>query len=73
MITRRVAIRDFLRVPLALGFSALIPSLAGCGGEPELPVLPSNKPKDELQKEIDNPLGVPIKTGPKSKTKTVAD
>ena len=41
----------------AVGSSALV----GCG-EKEATIIPSNKKKDELQKDIENPYGVEIKT-----------
>lgn len=35
--------------------------LAGCG-EKEATIIPSNKKKDDLQKDIENPYGADIKT-----------
>jgi hypothetical protein len=64
-LTRRVAIRSLLVSSLAAGMAPL----SGClGGEESYPVIPSDKPKDELQKDIDNPFGAPIPKG-KSKAK----
>jgi len=47
----------------AVGSSVLV----GCG-EKEAAVIPSNKKKDELQKDIENPYGVEIKA-PNAKKK----
>ena len=49
MVSRRVAIRAILRTSLGLGLAAGMTGLAGCGGEHELPVIPSGKNKDDLQ------------------------
>jgi len=40
----------------------------GCG-EDEAPIVASDKSKDDLQKEIENPFGVEVKTG-KAKSKS---
>lgn len=63
-MTRRVALFSFLVPPLAAG----VVSLAGCGGEKEVPVIPSSKGKDDLQSDIENPYGGQTKKGkPKRK------
>jgi hypothetical protein len=66
MVSRRVAIRAVLRSSAGLGLAAGMAGLAGCRREPELPVIPSNKSKDDLQKEIENPLGIPVEKGRKT-------
>jgi len=49
---------------LGLGLAVGLLSLAGCGGgERELPIVDSKKPKDDLQKDIENPYGAPAKEG----------
>jgi len=64
-LTRRDALLSFLVFPFVGGLA----TLPGCvGGEKELPVIDSKKPKDELQLEIENPYGVPAKRS-KSKRK----
>jgi len=64
MISRRVAIRSLLGTSSGLGLAVGSLSLAGCGGgERELPVIDSKKPKDDLQREIENPYGPPAKRG----------
>jgi hypothetical protein len=64
--TRRVAIRSFLVLPFAAGLAAL----PGCGtAETSYPVIPTNKSKEEFQKDVDNPFGVPIKEGKSKKRK----
>lgn len=55
MLSRRSAIS----LGLLAGVAAGSLPLAGCGGEKEAPILSSNKSKDELQKEIENPYGAP--------------
>lgn len=42
---------------------------SGCGGEPEAKILSTDKSKDELQKEIENPFG---EVAPKGKGKAKA-
>ncbi len=64
-ITRRVAILSFMVPSLAGGLIAL----PGCGGEKELPVIDSKKPKDELQQDIENPYGAPTKPSKPIKSK----
>lgn len=38
----------------------------GCGGEPEATIIPNEKSRDELQKDLENPYGAPP---PKTKGK----
>jgi hypothetical protein len=55
-MTRRLVIRSILTSSLAVGFVAL----SGCGGGDEsFPVIPTNKNKDELSKDLDNPFDAP--------------
>ncbi len=63
--TRRVMIRSLLVFPFAAGLAAL----SGCGeAEKTYPVIPTNKSKDELSADVDNPFGAPVPKG-KSKAK----
>jgi hypothetical protein len=60
-------VRVVLCSTLAFGIFAF--SIAGCGGEKEVVYAPSGKTKDELQKDIENPYGVPTKPMGKVKKK----
>lgn len=54
---------------LIVAFSAGLLPTAGCG-EPEAKVLSTDKGRDALQKDIENPYGVEVKqTKPKSRSR----
>lgn len=57
MMERRDLLRRLLLTPLGAAL------LAGCTGEREAPIIPSSKPKDDLQKDLENPYGGPVKEG----------
>jgi hypothetical protein len=55
--------------PLIVAVSAGLLPMAGCG-EPEAPIAPTDKGRDELQKDIENPYGVEVKkTKPGSRSR----
>lgn len=61
----RFSRRSAIARGLLFGIAAGSLPLAGCGGANELPVIPSTKSKDELQKEIENPYGLSFKQSSK--------
>jgi hypothetical protein len=61
-------VRVVLCSTLAFGIFAF--AIAGCGGgEKEVVYAPAGKSKDDLQKDIENPYGAPVKSVGKSKKK----
>lgn len=59
-----------IRSSLVLPFVAGLAALPGCtSGETTYPVIPTNKSKEEFQKDVDNPFGVPIKESKSKKRK----
>lgn len=42
---------------LYLAAATALSAASGCGGEAEAPILSTDKNKDQLQREIENPLG----------------
>ena len=56
----QVFISGFRPGALGLGLFAGVLLVAGCG-EKEARIIPANKSKNELQKDIENPYGVHLK------------
>ena len=56
----------FVPARLSLGLFAGVLLAAGCG-EKEARIIPANRSKDELQKDIENPYGVQLKVPIKGK------